>query len=171
MAALPPSSGRSPLRLGLGLALAGLVADQASKLWILDHPLIATGTRLVITSFMDFVLVWNQGISYGLFQQEADIGRWLLIAVSLAAIAFLGRWLWKTPSMLAATGLGLILGGAVGNTIDRVVYGAVVDFVHWHAFGYSWYVFNLADAWIVAGVAALLYDSAFGGHEDAAKAG
>ncbi|MBH0238190.1 signal peptidase II [Methylobrevis albus] len=148
-----------PLRAGLIVAVAGLVIDQASKLWVLAEPTISAGERLVLTPFMDFVLVWNRGISYGLFQQDADLGRWLLIGLSIAAVAFLGRWLTRTDTMTTALALGLILGGAVGNTIDRIAYGAVVDFVHLHAFGYSWYVFNAADAWIVAGVLALLYDS------------
>jgi lipoprotein signal peptidase len=162
-------SGGRPVVLGVVLVVLGCLADQISKAMILADDLVAYGERRVITPFMDFVLAWNQGISYGLFQQEADLGRWLLVTVSLAAIAFLGRWMTKTDSFAAAAGLGLIVGGAIGNTIDRVRFGAVVDFVHLHAFGYSWYVFNLADCWIVAGVGLLLYDSLVAGHEDAAK--
>ncbi|AMB45477.1 signal peptidase II [Methylobacterium sp. AMS5] len=146
-------------RSGLIAVLATLVLDQASKLWLYF------GTDLVMTQpwrlapFADFVVVWNRGVSYGLFQQEGGFGRWLLVAVSLAAAFGLSVWMYRAGSRLLAVALGLIVGGALGNAIDRAAYGAVFDFVHLHAGTWSWYVFNVADAAIVAGVIGLILDS------------
>ncbi|ARO56059.1 Lipoprotein signal peptidase (Prolipoprotein signal peptidase) (Signal peptidase II) (SPase II) [Methylorubrum extorquens] len=146
-------------RSGLIALLATLVLDQASKLWLYF------GTDLVMTQpwrlapFADFVVVWNRGVSYGLFQQEGGLGRWLLVAVSLAAAIGLSVWMRRAGSRLLAVALGLIVGGALGNAIDRAAYGAVFDFVHLHAGAWSWYVFNVADAAIVAGVVGLILDS------------
>ncbi|HEX2727141.1 MAG TPA: signal peptidase II, partial [Beijerinckiaceae bacterium] len=103
--------------------------------------------------------VWNRGISYGLFQQHTEIGRWVLLGISIAAAVGLSLWMARTPSRFLAVSLGLIVGGAVGNAIDRLAYGAVFDFVHFHIGQFSWYVFNIADAAIVAGVIGLIYDS------------
>jgi len=149
----------TPFRAGLIALLATLVLDQASKLWLYF------GTDLVMTQpwrlapFADFVVVWNRGVSYGLFQQEGGLGRWLLVAISLAAAIGLSVWMRRAGSRLLAVALGLIVGGALGNAVDRAVYGAVFDFVHLHAGGWSWYVFNVADAAIVAGVIGLILDS------------
>jgi signal peptidase II len=150
---------RRPLGLGLAVLVAGLVADQITKLWVLRSTALSDGEVLRVLPFMDFTLVWNRGISYGLFQQDGGFGRWALVVFSLVAVGLLGAWLLRTDRRLIAVSLGLIIGGAIGNLIDRVIYGAVVDFIYLHAFGYSWYVFNLADSWIVAGVIGLLYDS------------
>ncbi|BAU91041.1 lipoprotein signal peptidase [Methylorubrum populi] len=149
----------SPVRAGLIAALATLVLDQASKLWLYF------GTDLVMTQpwrlapFADFVVVWNRGVSYGLFQQDGGLGRWLLVGVSLVAAIGLSVWMRRAGSRLLAVALGLIVGGALGNAIDRAAYGAVFDFVHLHAGTWSWYVFNVADGAIVAGVIGLLLDS------------
>lgn len=114
----------------------------------------------------------EQGISYGLFPQDGALGRWVLLGVKAAAVALLSVWLARAGTRLTALALGLIIGGAVGNAIDRLAYGAVFDFVLFHvateSFSFRWYVFNLADAAIVAGVAGLLYDALLGG--DAVKA-
>ncbi|SFS74205.1 signal peptidase II [Methylobacterium sp. yr668] len=149
----------TPFRAGLLALVLTLVLDQASKLGLYF------GTDLVLTQpwrlapFADFVVVWNRGVSYGLFQQEGGIGRWLLVALSLAAALGLGIWMRRATSRLLGIALGLIVGGALGNAIDRAAYGAVFDFVHLHAGGWSWYVFNVADAAIVAGVIGLILDS------------
>ncbi|CAO4172850.1 signal peptidase II [Methylorubrum aminovorans] len=149
----------TPFRSGLAALLATLVLDQASKLWLYF------GTDLVMTQpwrlapFADFVVVWNRGVSYGLFQQEGGLGRWLLVGISLAAAIGLSVWMYRAGSRLLAVALGLIVGGALGNAIDRAAYGAVFDFVHLHAGTWSWYVFNVADAAIVAGVVGLILDS------------
>lgn len=149
----------SAARLGFGVALATLILDQATKLYalfVLDLPL---REPLRLAPFLDLIVVWNRGISYGLFQQHTDLGRWVLITTALAAAVALSIWIARTSVGLLAASLGLILGGAVGNAIDRLAYGAVFDFVHFHVGSFSWYVFNIADAAIVAGVIGLVYDS------------
>jgi signal peptidase II len=149
----------TPFRAGLTALLLTLVLDQASKLGLYF------GTDLVLTQpwrlapFVDFVVVWNRGVSYGLFQQEGGLGRWLLVGLSLAAALGLGLWMRRAGTRLLAIALGLIVGGALGNAVDRAAYGAVFDFVHLHAGAWSWYVFNVADAAIVAGVIGLILDS------------
>jgi len=152
-----------------GLAIAALTAavDQAHKAWMLYVYDIGAKGVVTITPFFDLVLVWNQGISYGLLPQQTMAGRWALILFACAASLALSVWLARQNSKLAAASIGLIIGGAVGNAIDRVVYGAVADFFSLHAFGLQWYVFNIADAAIVAGVAGLLYESLFRGHKKA----
>jgi signal peptidase II len=159
-------------RLGLIAAMVTVAADQASKLWLLfvfDLPSRGTVTLL---PFLDFVMVWNTGISYGLFPQNGEIGQWVLFAIKIAAVVLLLGWLFRAGSKLTALGLGLIVGGALGNAIDRVAHGAVADFVLFYVatatYRFNWYVFNLADVAIVAGVAGVLYDSVMNG--DAQKA-
>lgn len=153
---------RAAARLGLVTALLIVAADQASKLWLLY--VYELGRRGVVTILpvLDLVLTWNYGISYGLFQQEGA-GRWVLIGIAVVAVVLLGLWLRRAETRLTALALGLIIGGAIGNAIDRLAYGAVADFVLFHvtteSFRFSWYVFNLADAAIVAGVVGLLYES------------
>lgn len=144
-------------RLGLITAAVTLVLDQATKLGVLFVFNLPEREHVVVTPFMDLVMVWNRGISYGLFQQEGELGRWLLTSVMLAASVFIFFWMRREFARINTLALGLLLGGAIGNMIDRVAYGAVADFVLLHGFGYQWYVFNIADAAIVAGVAFLLY--------------
>ncbi len=150
------------MRLGFALAGAIFIADQITKYLVLHGLELGHGERLAIAPFADLVLVYNRGISYGLFQQDGEFGRWFLVLVKLAAAAFFTVWLWRAPGRLVPAALGLLIGGALGNAVDRAVYGAVIDFVSLHAFGWSWYVFNLADAAIVAGVIGLLYDAVKG---------
>ena len=145
--------------LGLALAAFSLFADQLFKFWMLHVVDVASKQPIVVTPFFNLVLAWNQGVSYGWFAQSGDLGWLILTAVSLVASIFLWIWLARTPSPLSAAGLGLIIGGAISNLIDRIIYGAVADFFLFHAFGFSWYIFNIADVAIVAGVVALLYDS------------
>ena len=115
-----------------------------------------------MTPFFDLVVTYNRGISYGLLPQEGELGRWALVVLSLAAAVLFTIWLLRSRSVIVVTALGLLIGGALGNALDRMAYGAVVDFVSLHAFGWRWYVFNLADAAIVAGVIGLLYDAITG---------
>jgi signal peptidase II len=163
---------RGPLTFfGLAMAAIACLLDQASKLYLLFvHDLAANPVRL--GPFFDFVLARNTGISYGLFQTQAPVGQWLLLALKATAVALLWLWLSRAPNRLTALSLGLIIGGAVGNAIDRLAYGWVADFVFFHvsmgSWRFNWYVFNLADVAIVAGVAGLLYDSVAG--DRAAKA-
>jgi len=148
-----------------GLIVAGItcVIDQASKLYLLFVFDLATNGPIRIAPFMDFVLTRNTGISYGLFQTESALGQWVLLAFKVLAVLALWIWLSRTHIRFGALSLGLIIGGAVGNAIDRLAYGWVADFALFHLSGanwrFSWYVFNLADVAIVAGVIGLLYES------------
>lgn len=151
--------GKQPLIGGLTIALVGLVFDQLTKLAILRAFSDQPGGVVEVTPFFDLVLVWNRGISYGLFQAGSPAQVWMLIALASAITLTLLIWLWRNQDPFIALALGLLIGGAVGNTIDRVAYGAVVDFISLHAAGFHWYVFNLADVWVVVGVALLLYDA------------
>ena len=153
--------------LGLTAAAITSVLDQASKLWLLKVFGLADRGVVEVMPFVELVLTWNTGISYGWFQQEGPFGQGALLALKAVAIALLWIWLARASSRLSAVALGLIIGGAVGNGIDRLIYGAVADFVLLHAetatWRFNWYVFNLADVVIVAGVIGLLYESLAGG--------
>jgi signal peptidase II len=147
---------------GLAVAVIVCIVDQASKLYLLFvHDLAAHPVRL--GPFFDFVLTRNTGISYGLFQTQGELGQWLLLGFKAVAVVALWIWLARAGGRLSALSLGLIIGGAVGNAIDRLAYGWVADFVFFHVSGpnwrFNWYVFNLADVAIVAGVIGLLYES------------
>jgi signal peptidase II len=154
------------LRLGVIVALATLVLDQASKFWLVRVFDIARRGTVKLTSFFDLVLAWNQGISFGWFQNDGPTAQIALLAVKAVAVVVLAIWMARSRTLIASLALGLIIGGAIGNGIDRLVYGAVVDFALFHlqigGNTFNWYVFNLADVAIVAGVAALLYDSFLG---------
>jgi signal peptidase II len=154
------------LRPGVIAAIAVLALDQASKLWLLFVFDIGHRGAVSVTPFLDLVLAWNPGISFGWLQNDGPAGQIALMIVKAVAVIVLAIWMARSRTLLATMALGLIIGGATGNAIDRIAYGAVVDFALFHVqFGgnaYNWYVFNLADVAIVAGVAALLYDSFLG---------
>ena len=154
------------LRPGVIAALAVLLLDQASKLWLLRVFDIGHRGAVTVTPFFDLVLAWNPGISFGWFQNDSPVAQIVLMVIKAVAVIVLAIWMARSRTLLATVGLGLIIGGAIGNAIDRFAYGAVVDFALFHlqigGNTYNWYVFNLADVAIVAGVAALLYDSFLG---------
>ena len=156
----------TPLRAGILTALVTLAADQASKLWLLNVFDLARRGAVRVTPFFDLVLAWNIGISFGWLQNDNQAAQLALMAVKGIAVVALAIWMARSHTMLVTVALGLIVGGALGNGIDRLAYGAVVDFALFHieiaGKTYNWYVFNLADVAIVAGVAALLYDSFLG---------
>ena len=157
---------KSPLRIGIIAGIVTLVLDQASKFWLVRVFDIARRGTVKITPFFDLVLAWNQGISFGWFQNDGQIAQIVLMAIKVVAVVVLAVWMARSRTLIATVALGLIIGGAIGNGIDRLAYGAVVDFALFHVqIGentFNWYVFNLADVAIVAGVAALLYDSFWG---------
>jgi signal peptidase II len=159
-------------RFGLIVAALTAAIDQAVKLWLLFGFDLGSRGTVHLTPFLDLILVWNTGISYGLFPQVGPLGQWALLAIKAVAVLLLWIWLTRAGARLTALSLGLIIGGAIGNAIDRVAYGAVADFVLLHIttanWTFRWYVFNLADVGIVAGVVGLLYDSMV--TRDAAKA-
>jgi signal peptidase II len=155
-----------PLRFGIIAAIITLVLDQASKFWLLNiFDIVRRGT-VHVTPFFDLVLAWNIGISFGWLQNDGQLTQLGLMVIKAVAVVLLAIWMVRSQTVLATVALGLIIGGAIGNGIDRLAYGAVVDFALFHieigGWIYNWYVFNLADVAIVAGVAALLYDSFIG---------
>jgi signal peptidase II len=154
-------------RFGLAIAVAAAAIDQAVKVWLLFVFDLGGRGIVTLTPFLDLVLAWNTGISYGLFRQEGPLGQWLLLALKAIAVILLWIWLARATTRLTALSLGMIIGGAVGNAIDRYAYGAVADFVLFHIttadFSFKWYVFNVADVAIVAGVIGLLYETVIGG--------
>jgi lipoprotein signal peptidase len=150
---------RGLVGLGAAAALVTLAADQASKAWILDGFDLPHRGSVEILPVLNFTMVWNRGITFGLLRGDGGRDALILGAVALAVVVALGAWLWRAERRLVAVALGAVCGGAIGNVIDRARFGAVVDFIHAHAFGFSWYVFNVADAAIVCGVAALVLDS------------
>ena len=154
--------------LGLSLGALSAIADQAHKWWMLKVFDIESKGSVAVTPFLDLVMVWNRGVSYGLFQQGAE-GQIVLAALALAAVIALTWWLARMTSVIAAAGAGLVMGGAIGNGIDRLVHGAVADFFSFHAWDFYWYVFNIADAAIVAGVAGLIYDLLFNSRKKVSK--
>jgi len=139
------------------LAFIGLI-DQISKWFILDRMRDVQST-IPVTGFLNFVLVWNRGVTFGfLSRSQQHYMPYLLVAVAALVLFLLGRWLWRTESLIVALALGAIMGGAIGNVIDRLRYHAVVDFLDFYYRDYHWYAFNIADAAIVTGVALLLID-------------
>ena len=152
-------------KFGVVIAAAACLLDQASKIYLLDVVDLANNP-IRLGPFFDFVLTRNTGISYGLFQTQGELGQWVLLGFKAVAVLVLWIWLARAQDRLTALALGLIIGGAVGNAIDRLAYGWVADFVFFHVSGanwhFNWYVFNLADVAIVAGVMALLYESLAG---------
>ena len=154
-------------RAGFGWLLATLLLDQLHKWWMIKVWKLVPGQRFPVTSFMDVVYVINPGISYSLL---SNLGQLPLIVFAAVAACVLGVWIVNAHSRLVSISLGLIAGGAVGNAIDRLHLGGVADFFSLHAAGYYWYVFNIADVAIVAGVAGLLYDSIIASRKKAGNA-
>lgn len=160
MSAPKPSAPKlSAVKLGALLAVVTFLADQASKAWILYVFRLPDRPPVRISPLFELVMVWNRGISYGLFQQHEDWGRYGLVLLSVAAAIGMGVWLARARTIILALALGLLIGGALGNALDRFLYGAVADFVLLYWIPFFPYVFNVADSAIVAGVALLLYDS------------
>ena len=145
--------------IGIAAGLIVLAADQASKYWVLNGLRLPEIGHVRLLPVLDLVMVWNRGVTFGLLN---GLGAWSSAALAILAlliVAALALWLRRAESALTAIALGAIAGGAVGNVIDRLRFGAVVDFIHAHIGDWSWYVFNVADAAIVCGVAALLIGS------------
>jgi lipoprotein signal peptidase len=151
------------LRIGLIAGLIVLIADQVSKWWVLEVLRLPELRQVVLLPVLSLTMVWNQGVTFGLLHGFGTWGYLLLAGISLAVVAALGVWLLRAESRVVACAIGAIAGGAIGNVIDRLRFGAVVDFIHAHVttpWGeLSWYVFNVADAAIVCGVAALVIES------------
>ncbi len=152
-------------RLGFAIAAITFCIDWAVKLYFLyglDFINLNEGQGFEVTSFFNIIMVWNPGVSFGLFPAESDAGRYFLIGFAFVVIVILAFWMFQAANRWLAIALGLIIGGASGNVVDRIVYGKVADFFHFYIGDWHWYVFNIADAAIVVGVGLLIIDSLFG---------
>jgi signal peptidase II len=157
------------LKLGLGVAVAVAILDQAVKYYFHDL-LVVQGRRLIeILPFFNLVTVWNYGVSFGMFNNGSSAQALIFVALSLAIVAALVVWLRTVTQPWVGAALGLVIGGALGNVIDRLIYGAVFDFLDIHAYGWHWPAFNVADSAISVGVALLLIDALFAGRHSIKK--
>ncbi|MZR29265.1 signal peptidase II [Sneathiella litorea] len=149
-------------RLGLFIASIIIAVDQISKMYLIDlmarHP-----GGIEVTSFFNLVMVWNRGVSFGMF--AGDNMRWILVAVASVISVVVFFWLRKATNQILSIGLGLVLGGAIGNIIDRIRFGAVADFFDFDLIIMRWPAFNVADMAIVVGVIAILLENLFQGRK------
>lgn len=150
---------RRVMGFGIAAAASTLVLDQLSKWWIVGH-LMNPPRAFEITPFFNLVMVWNRGITFGLFG-DAQWGRWAFALLALVIVVVLFSWLWRATHRATAVALGLVIGGAVGNVVDRIRWGAVADFLDFHLAGWHWPAFNVADSAIVVGVGLLLLEALF----------
>lgn len=153
-------SPKKSLKRGLTIAAAVLALDQASKWWIV-YKVMQPPTVIPVTPFFNIVMGWNRGVSFGMFNSDSPLNNLIFPAISLIIVGVLLAWLLKAGKPWISCAIGLIIGGAVGNVIDRFHYGAVADFLDVHAFGYHWPAFNAADAGITVGAVFLVVDSLF----------
>lgn len=151
----------SKQRLGWILAATILVLDRVSKYLIVEVYDLPARHSVEILPFFNLTMVWNRGVSFGLFG-DGDVGRWVLFGLVLVITGVLAVWMRRATALSLILALGLIIGGALGNAADRVIYGAVADFFDFHAWGWHFWVFNVADSAISIGVALLLLDAFFG---------
>jgi signal peptidase II len=163
--AAAPVPARSQLRFGLRIALLVILLDQASKWWILGLLQGRAPPVIEILPVFNLVLTWNRGVSFGMFSSAHDIMPYVLVAVALAISGGLLLWMRKVDRLLLALPLGLVVGGALGNVVDRLRYGAVVDFLDVHVGGWHWPAFNVADSAITIGVLAIVADGLFAGRD------
>jgi signal peptidase II len=140
---------------GFVAALFVLIADQLSKMMALQA---MNGQSHEVLPFFNLVLVWNRGVSFGMFNHGDPLPPLVFVAVSMAIACGFAVWLWRAENRMIALGLGLVIGGAIGNVIDRLVHGAVVDFLDFHLGDLHWPAFNIADSGIVIGIALVVID-------------
>lgn len=148
-------------RLGLIIAAVIVIADQATK-WLIVARVMDPPRVIVVLPFFNLVMVWNRGVSFGAFNDGSEIMSWVLTGFALAIAAGLVFWLWRAKGRLTGIAVGLIIGGAIGNVIDRVRIGAVADFLDFHIGNYHWPAFNLADSAITVGVGLILLEALLG---------
>ena len=162
--AMATGHSRSLIRLGLAVAAIVMVLDQISKWWIITA--VMQPSRVIeVTSFFNLVMAWNRGVSFSLFTHDAEFMPYVLVAVALGIVVFLLSWLRRADRAFLAFAIGMVIGGALGNVIDRLRFGAVADFLDFHVLGYHWPAFNVADTGISVGVALIVIDGLFGRHE------
>ena len=148
-----------PRFLSLTVAAIIFIMDQWSKFSILQQPELSTDKAIEITSFFNLVLVFNRGVSFGMFAEQNQ--PLILIAIAAIILSILLVWLWRNSSIMVAVGVGFIIGGAIGNVVDRLRYGAVVDFLDFHINNLHWPAFNIADSFVFIGVVVLCVYSMF----------
>lgn len=141
------------------LAAVVLILDQLTKYWILSVVRLPEGATMEVFPPLQFTRIWNEGVSFGLFQAQHDLVRWGMVAFNVIVAALLSYWVRTQVRLLPAVGLGLLIGGAIGNAIDRARFGAVVDFIDVQRLGFFPWIFNIADAGITIGVIFILLDS------------
>lgn len=174
MKAMATSSSFTALRLAGAVCATVIIADQLSKWAALEH-LLSPPRAIEVTPFLNLVIGFNTGVSFGLLGNDAAYGPWLLSAIAMAIVAVLTVWAARSRDRREIVGFGAIMGGALGNVVDRVRQGAVTDFLDLHAFGWHWPTFNVADVGICAGVGLLLVsgvrqgNAASGDRQDAAR--
>lgn len=156
--------GRRFFPAGLAIAIAIIIADQVTKWWIVFDVMNPPRVIPVWPSF-NLVMGWNRGVSFGMFDSDSPLNQWILIALALAVVTVLVIWMGRVENRLMALAIGSIIGGALGNVVDRLHYGAVADFLDFHIAGYHWPAFNVADAGITVGAVILVLDSLFAGPE------
>lgn len=149
--------GWAMVRLGLPIAAAAILLDQLTK-WLARGALWDPPRKLDLVGFLSLVPVQNEGISFGLFQSDTDSGRWVISGIAIAVAIGLGVWLSRLTRIFPAVALGLVIGGALGNVIDRIRLGWVIDFIDFHVAAWHWPAFNVADSSIAVGVAMLVID-------------
>ena len=149
-------------KYGASISAATFIADQWSKWAILNVVELDRKQVVPITDFLNLRMAWNPGVSFGMFATDGPLGRYALIAFAMTIVLFLVFWMARATNMLVTVAIGLLIGGAVGNIYDRIIYGAVVDFLDFHAFDFHFWTFNIADTAISVGVMLLIYDSFFG---------
>jgi signal peptidase II len=156
------------LRPGLLIAAAIFTADRVTKWLAVDvwnfavHP-------IQYGRFFNFILVWNPGVSFGMFQTNAEFVQWMLATFAVGVSIALAVWLTRTNSWVLAVALGLVIGGALGNAPDRIIWGAVADFIDFHIGTWHWFVFNIADAAVVFGFGLIVLDGLFAGKSRSIK--
>ena len=153
------------MRLGLVAAALVVIADQISKAWVLGLFAGRASRILPVTPFFNLVLTWNTGMSFGLFNDNAALNALIFTVIAAVIVVGLVAWLRRTREPLLAVAIGLVIGGAIGNVIDRLLRGAVVDFLDFHVEQWHWFAFNLADAAICVGVGLMVIDSLLGRRE------
>jgi signal peptidase II len=150
--------------LGLAGVIGALFADQASKLAMLyafGFAAMPPGDRVPVLPFLSLVMAWNRGVSFSMFSAQSSLGIAALVIFEIVVIAALGRWMWTAQRRLLSLGLGLVIGGALGNLVDRLVHGRVADFFDLHAFGHDFFACNIGDVAITCGVALMVIDTLF----------
>ena len=154
----------SKLSLGLIIAILAFFIDQLSKWWILAF--VMNPPKVIsVTPFFNLVFAWNKGVSFGMFNDQGDSGAWILSAIAILITLVLIFWLIKAKTNITAIGLGAIIGGAIGNVIDRLNHGAVLDFLDFYVINLHWPAFNAADSFITIGAITLIWETLFYQHK------